>query len=196
VSTREGKSIIEIIKSAIDHARGYADHFGWAIDRDLEELSVVELLSKALDAENKLFFSGIKIRGRGNDPPDCEAKSNTGKRIAIEVTELVSGKAIRDFKKGFIYRWAEWNRESFLAGLQLAINKKDSRYTKLKEPPYPGGYLLVIYTNEPNLKQEVVQRYLNSHSLLKPKHIEYVFLILGYEPRIKKYPYFEVIFKD
>ncbi|MEW8294369.1 MAG: hypothetical protein AB2715_06870 [Candidatus Thiodiazotropha sp.] len=196
MSDGEGKSIVEIIKSAIDHARGYADHFGWAFNRDLEELGVVELLSKALDAENKLFFSEIKIRGRGNDPPDCEAKTNIGKRLAIEVTELVSGEAIRDYKKGFIFKWAKWSRESFLTGLQLAINKKDTRYSKLKEPPYPGGYLLVIYTSEPSLNQEVVQRYLLNHKLSQPTHINYVFLILRYEPKTKKYPYFELIFDN
>lgn len=141
----EEKAIVELMREAQQRARGYADFFGWAPDRDLEEVGIVQSLAESLEAEQKLFFASIRGRGRPNDPPDCEAKSFVDERIAIEVTELVDGEAIRAFKSGRDYDWAEWDRAKFLQELAEALSRKDSRFPELKEPPYPGGYVVVVH---------------------------------------------------
>jgi len=153
MTPEENKQIAELMRSEKERARGYADYFGWSINRDLEEMNVVKQLAIGLEKDNKLFFSNIQARGRPNDPPDCEAVIGNNERIAIEVTELVDGNAIRAFKAGATYEWAEWDKKKFLSSIEEAITSKDSRFPMLKGAPYPGGYIVVIYTDEPDLNQ-------------------------------------------
>ncbi len=103
------EEVAKAMRAANANARGYADFFGWAIDRDLAEWSVTITLLKALEAKGTAFFTRVKSRGRPNDPPDCEALDANGKRIAIEVTELVEGRAIQKYKRGDVYEWADWS---------------------------------------------------------------------------------------
>lgn len=184
------------MREARKSRRGYADFFSWATDRDLEEWGIVKLLSESLATEGRSLFSGLVSRGRPNDPPDCEALNLQGERLAIEVTELVDGEAISQFKRAEKNRqltdWAEWPREKFLAQLQRRISEKDSRFPKLKGAPYPGGYIVVIHTDEPDLDLEVVSRYLDGHHFAKPQHIAQAFLLLSYAPSVEQCPNFEL----
>lgn len=104
MTTEEEKEIaeLELMRAAREKARVYADHFGWATNRDIEEWGVGTALAESLENENISLFKNIKRRGRQNDPPDCEALDVDGRRIAIEVTELVDGKAIQAYKAGAI----------------------------------------------------------------------------------------------
>jgi hypothetical protein len=192
--TPEEKEIAELMRVAREKARGYADHFGWAIDRTIEEWGVVTALAESLENENINLFNNIKRRGRQNDPPDCEALDVDGRRIAIEVTELVNGKAIQAYKAGAIYEWADWDKNSFMDSLSRLIKRKDSRYTELKEPPYTGGYVVVIFTDEPMLNHLTVDSYLEGYKIDRPKYISRAFLLLGYDPGIKRCQYYELEF--
>ena len=190
----EERAIAQMMREAIQRARGYADYFGWPLDRDMEEVGVVQSLAETLDSDKALFFSDIRGRSRPNDPPDCEALSEIGERIAIEVTELVDGDAIRAYKSGRVYEWAEWSRERFLEDMAGALRSKDSRFPKLKEPPYPGGYVVVVHTDEPLLNYQQIGNYLLNYKFPRPAFISRAFLILGYEPKTGNCPYFELEF--
>ena len=188
--------IVEKMRKAREQARGYADFFLWATDRDLEEWGIVKLLNESLADESKLLFSDIKSRGRPNDPPDCEALTLKGERLAIEVTELVDGEAIHQFKKaekkGLPTDWAEWSKEKFLFELQNRLSEKDARFPELKGAPYPGGYLVVVHSDEPVLDVETVARYLKGHRFCAIQHIKQAFLLLSYAPSVKRCPNFEL----
>ena len=184
------------MRAASARARGYADFFGWATDRDLEEWGVVLALSESLKRNDASFFSDLQRRGRPNDPPDCEVLSRDGARIAVEVTELVDGRAIRAFKQGHVYDWAEWSKEKFLTAIDQLLERKDDRFPALKDAPYPGGYLVVIHTDEPMLSRERIAELLRGHLFKKPKYISRAFLILSYDPHVQYYPYFELKFQD
>lgn len=192
MTTQEEKEILRLIQEARNKARGYADFFGWASNRDIEEWGVVTSLAEVLEAENKEIFTSLKRRGRQNDPPDCEALDSDGNRIAIEVTELVDGKAIQAYKSGAIYEWADWNKNKFISSLELLLTRKDLRYKELKEPPYDGGYLVVIFTAEPMLDSLTVETYLQGYKFKKPKYITRAFLLMSYEPGVKRCPYYEL----
>jgi hypothetical protein len=69
-------------------------------DRDVEELGVVQTLFESLPHRGQSFFQDYGSRGKGNDPPDCEARSFTGGRIGIEVTELVDRNSLKAAKAG------------------------------------------------------------------------------------------------
>jgi hypothetical protein len=66
MSPDDEAEIYEAMRAARLAARGYADFFGWATNRDLEEQGVVRSLTESLIAEEVLFFSKIKMRGRVN----------------------------------------------------------------------------------------------------------------------------------
>jgi len=183
-----------LMRAARERSRGYADFFGWAIDRDLEESGVLSSLAESMAADGVLFYENIKSRRRPNDPPDCEATDSEGARVAIEITELVDNEAIRAFKQGRVYDWADWPREKFISSLADRIAAKDKRYPHLKEPPYVGGYVVVVFSDEPVLTRSTVQEYLKDHDIPRPVHISRAILILSYDPAIQRCPYFEVAF--
>jgi hypothetical protein len=183
-----------LMRAARERSRGYADFFGWAIDRDLEESGVLSSLAESMAADGVLFYEKVKSRRRPNDPPDCEAIDSDGARVAIEITELVDNEAIRAFKQGRVYDWAEWPREKFISSLADRIAAKDKRYPDLKEPPYKGGYVVVVFSDEPVLTRSTVQEYLKDHDIPRPVHISRTILILSYDPAIQRCPYFEVAF--
>ncbi len=180
------------MREARNNARGYADFFGWGSDRDIEELGVVTSLAESLETKGKKIFSSLKRRGRPNDPPDCEALDGDGNRIAIEVTELVDGKAIQAFKSSAVYEWADWNKNKFIASLESLLSRKDSRYLELKEPPYDGGYFIVIFTDEPMLDHSTLESYLQGHKFKKPVFVTRAFLLVSYDPSIKRCPHYEL----
>ncbi len=190
----EETEILKLMRAARVKRRGYADFFGWATDRDLEEWGVVSALSESLEADNVSFLSTLRRRGRPNDPPDCEALSSSGSRIAIEVTELVNGEAIRAFKEGRVYDWAEWSRDKVLSVLAERVAGKDKRFPYLKEPPYEGGYVVVVHTDEPTLSPSTVEIFLNGHRFAKPHYVSRAFLVLSYDPATERCPYFELAF--
>lgn len=193
----EEKEILAEMRAARAKARGYADFFGWATDRDIEEWGVVTALAESLEKAGESFFSNLKRRGRPNDPPDCEAISSAGARIAIEVTELVDGEAIRAFKLGRVNGWADWGKEKLISVLAESVSKKDDRFPHLKEPPYDGGYIVVVHTDEPMLSRVAVGEFLSDHRFEKPSYVDRAFLVLSYDPdpAIAGCPYFELAFK-
>jgi hypothetical protein len=194
MTTEEEKEILFLTREAREKERGYADFFGWGTDRDIEEWGVVTSLSESLELEGKHIFTSLQRRGRPNDPPDCEARDSNGNRIAIEVTELVDGKAIQAYKAGAVYNWADWDKNKFTTSLESLLSCKDSRYPKLKEPPYTGGYLIVIFTDEPMLDRSTVESYLEGYKFKKPEYLTKAFLLVSYDPGIKKCPHYELQF--
>lgn len=194
MTPKDEAEIVALMREARAKARGYADHFGWASDRDLEEWGVVTCLNEAMQAVGGAVFAKLKRRGRPHDPPDCEAVDSHGKRIAIEVTELVDGNAIRAFKKGRHYEWAEWTEEAFLSALDALVSAKDERFPALKDPPYDGGYIVVVFTDEPNLRRLRVSEWLSGHTFVKKTRPMRAFLLLSYDPEIQTYPFFELNF--
>jgi hypothetical protein len=172
--------------------RGYASFFEWPLDRNLAELGVVNYLLASMAAEQQEQFNQVKSRGRGNDPPDCEARDGDGQRVAIEVTELVDAQGIANYQAGRTDDWVIWTREQFLAGIEERLAAKARRTTALKDGPYPGGYAVVIFTDEPHLTQAAVGAYLANHHFPPFTGLNMAFLLLGYDPAIQRCPWFRL----
>lgn len=192
MSPEEKAQIAQAMRAARDKARGYADFFGWATDRDLEEWGVLTSLFESMEKDGALPYANLRIRGRGNDPPDCEGLNAEHQRVAIEVTELVDERAIKEFKAGTIYDSAEWNRENFLSMLSALLKKKDARFPNLKEPPYEGGYAVVVFTDEPGLPARDVLAYLEDHVFSGLKYITEALFLVSYDPCVNRCPYFRL----
>jgi hypothetical protein len=187
--------IARLLREARDRSRGYADFFLWSTDRDLEEWGVATALAESMNLRGAPLLIDIKSRGRQNDPPDCEAKDRNAKRVAIEVTELVEGMAIHHHKKamaaGVAPEWAEWSREKFLSLLANRLDEKDKRFPHLKDAPYSGGYVVLVHTDEPELRKELVASFLQGF-VARVQYITRALLLLSYDPSVEMCPYFEV----
>ncbi len=192
MTDEDEKSIVAAMREAIAKSRGYASYFDWPLDRDQEEWGVVQSLVESLEqAGTPIGLSDYKPRGRPNDPPDCEARDSDGRRVAIEVTELVSGEAIRAFKAGRVFDWEMWTKPDFMSSLASRVTRKDARHPHLKDPPYAGGYVLVVFTDEPVLSRERVAEWLEGQSF-PVDHLTRLFLLLGYDPGSQRCPVFEL----
>jgi hypothetical protein len=188
--------LLEFLRTAVDRARGYADFFLYAADRDLEEWGISTALAESLHAQGASFFSSVSSRKRPNDPPDCEALDGCGLRLAIEVTELVDGATIESAKRaraeGRRTPWADWSRQGFLTQLNARLTAKDAVAPRLKGGPYPAGFVVVIHTDEPRLNRMVVAEYLADAQLTRLSHVSRAFLLLSYDPSIQRCPYLEL----
>lgn len=186
----EEHEIAAAMRAARAKSRGYADFFGWSTNRDLEELGVLQSFAESLEAKNSLFFINLKSRERPNDPPDCEAINLQGQRIAFEVTELVDSDAIKAFKAGKHYDFAEWPTEKFHSRLSERLLTKDASYTSLKDAPYPGGYVIVVFTDEPALPRSTIETLLKNWIPPNLSFTSSAYLLLSYDPSIQGCPYF------
>ncbi|WP_298017838.1 hypothetical protein [uncultured Castellaniella sp.] len=192
MTPEDEKKIADLIRAARANKRGYADFYSWSTDRDIEEWGVTTELWKSLQATGESFFDDIKRRGRGNDPPDCEAVDYKGNRIAIEVTELVCPDAIRAYNDGRVYDWADWPKKRFIDAIAHRIATKGDRYGKLRGGPYEGGYVVLIFTDEPMLPIATVRKFLDGHVFSRPEGVTRVFLLLSYDPGVQMSPYVEL----
>ena len=192
MSPEDQVEIAKAMREARAKSRGYADFFGWGTNRDLEEWGVLTSLFESMEKDCALPYKDLRIRGRGNDPPDCEALDTSRRRVAIEVTELVDGNAIAASKVGEKYEVAEWERGKFLSTLSALLKQKDVKYPKLKEPPYEGGYTVVVFTDEPMLSAKVVRDYLDGHAFADLEYITEALLLVSYDPSEDCCPYFRL----
>ncbi len=194
MDTEEEKEFIAQIKEAIAHTRGYADFFCWPPDRDLEEFGIVKEFCGSFEKNGQPFFNrdSVKGRGRGNDPPDCEAVDFLGNHIGIEVTELVDSTSIQTLKNTGVYEWAEWDSAKIVRVIDERLSAKD-KPAQVKGGPYVA-YFIIIHTDEPSLNVSYVTSVLEGVRFTKRKLIDRAFLFFSYDPELKMYPYVELVF--
>jgi len=74
------------------------------------------------------------------------------------------------------------------------ISKENECFSKLKDPPYSGGYIVVVHTDEPEFSETIVEGFLANSQLEKPSNIDRAFLVLSYDPGMERCPNFELDF--
>ena len=194
MDAEEEKRFNKGILEGIARSRGYADSFEWRPDRHLGEYSIVKLFCEALEKEGKSFIDSNSIfsRGRGNDPPDCEANDFDGNLIGIEVTELVDPQAIIASKKDQVYDWAEWDKTKLIGAINNRLEKKDIP-DQIKGGPYTS-FILIIYTDEPVLNADYAKTVLKEYRFGRCNLIDRAFLFIFFDPIYKTYPCIELEF--
>ena len=75
--------------------------------------------------------------------------------------------------------WAEWPELKFVERLTALLQAKAKRHDKLKGGPYPGGYVIVVYTAEPNLSSEAVSNYMQNFKTPELPSDTKAYLLLG-----------------
>ena len=187
IERAEWEEFIETVKANV---RAHAGYFSWLTDRDVEELGVVQSLHDSLAQYGESFFHSYQLRGRGSDPPDCEAISNSGGRVGLEVTELVDSNSVEAAKVGRSIPWNAFSQETLRHILIERIAKKDDAL-QVKGGPY-DKYILVVYCDEPRVLDYHLIEYVRSEHFPKTKLIDRAFLLFSYNPREKCCPYIEL----
>jgi len=187
----EERKIVESMREALRRSRGHASFFEWAADRDLEEWGVADHFRESLEKLGEPAFSQLISRGRGNDPPDCEAVGPNGELIAIEVTELVDPRAIVAYKAKKFYDWSDWTREQLQAALHLRLKAKAAKRPNLKGGPF-AQYTVLIYTDEPMLPYLHATNLLSGLRFSDSAKIDRAVLLISYDPAVGYCPYTEL----
>lgn len=130
----------------LDDARKYAPYFFLSSCRQDNEAGVVEVFNQELSRLGKKPLRSVKLRGHGNDPPDCEASDSLGQRVGIEVTELVDGDSIAAEKEGHHVCQLALTPSEAISAIRERIRKKDR--AKVKGGPY-HQYILIICCDDP-----------------------------------------------
>ena len=180
----------EFIDTSIANVRRHAGYFSWLSDRDIEEVGVVKSFQESLTHDGRSFFHSMHSRGRGNDPPDCEARLCAGGRVGIEVTELVDGQSIIAAKTGGQTPWEPFSKNQLLGLLTDRIKKKDNPI-KVKGDPYEV-YLLLIYCDEPRVLDYNLIKAIEGCTFPSTMLIDRVFVLFSYSPWEKRCPYVEL----
>ena len=183
----------QLLDQATQKKRGYSGFFSWPVDREMEELGIVDSLKESLEKTNAGFFNSLLARGRGNDPPDCEAMLFEGGKLGIEVTELVDAEAIMAHKSGNTNHWAEWSEQKLIESITRRLEKKDVS-KNIKGGPY-DLYMLVIHTDEPMLSFDYTYPILSGYPFEFFSVIKRAFLLMSYEPKYERCPYIELNIK-
>jgi hypothetical protein len=187
----ERNELEEFFDTVKANVRNHAGYFSWLSNRDVEELGVVQSLHESLAHHGQSFFHSYQVRGRGNDPPDCEATSDAGGRIGIELTELVVGKSIEAAKSTQSIPWEEpFSKSQLFQLLADRIEKKDNPIG-VKGGPYEE-YVLVIYCDEPRVLDYGLIEYVRGAAFPATKLIDRAFLLFSYCPWEKCCPYIEL----
>jgi hypothetical protein len=173
--------------------RGYSDFFTWPVDRQLEEWAIAEALKESLEKSNAAFFNSLIARGRGNDPPDCEAVLLGGGKLGIEVTELVDPQAILAYKNGDTRQQAEWDETKLVNALSRRLKVKDIAAANVKGGPY-DSYVLLIHTDEPMLDYDYLNPLLSGVQFPACQLINRAFLLMSYDKKYRSCPYIELTF--
>ena len=191
MTTDEEREIVESMREALRRSRGHASFFEWAPNRDLEELGVATYFAESLGHRGEQVLSNVVSRGRGNDPPDCEAIAPDGTTVAIEVTELVDPAAIVAFKHKQLYEWSDWSPEKLQDALARRLVAKAARRKSLKGGPY-GQYIVLIYTDEPMLPYDTAVTLLERAAFEACEDIDRAYLLISYDPKLEYCPYLQL----
>src|SRR5262245_59519791 len=119
------------------------------------------------------------------DPPDVLLETVNGRRIGIEVTELVDPDAVKRhrYRKGRgdppAYDFAQWTPTKVAKTLSQIIGIKDRKLQKVA-----GGFdecFLAVVTDEPAI-DDWLSRDAVSRCWSTVQHIDRAFLVMSYHP--------------
>ena len=119
------------------------------------------------------------------DPPDCVAYNMNNRLVAVEVTELVSGDAVRMNEQGHrLYR--DWMPPDVVRGIEKCLAEKDRKC-------YEGGpyaqIVVVIHTDEMTVTSQTSGNVVPAATFTKCRQLTDAFLRFSYDPNFGRCPY-------
>ncbi|MBE0658608.1 MAG: hypothetical protein IH602_13030 [Bryobacteraceae bacterium] len=174
--------------------RRHANYFSTSDDRSDGELEVVLVLGGSLEQDGRGFYHSPKPRGKGEDPPDCEALSSDDEPIGFEVTELVEEASLKADHRGEPHLSPPCSTSALIDRIQGRIDKKD-KPSEVKGGPYKQ-YVLVIHSDEPRVLDHELAKHLRAHTFGPTRLIDRVFFLMSYNGWKRRCPYIELTLRS
>ena len=164
--------------------RGYADFFDWP-DKSDKERGIARAFFEELERDTgRKTVCATQHPGGENHAPDCQAVMDTGEVWGIEITELVSQKAIEGTKLGESVL-AVWPDCFLVAKFEALIARKD-RPEHVRGGPY-NRYVLLVHVDEDMLLGTRLKVVLGSRCF-RTHLIDDIYVLTSYEPDEKRLP--------
>ena len=167
--------LADLIRHAIKKKRKYAGFWSW-LERDVAEHGVAQEWLNSISNRGCASSWRLRSRGTGHDPPDCEAESESGVRIGIEVTELVD----QQHAGGAATNWAKWDAAKLRGHISQRLARKDDP-SRVKDGPY-ARYIVVLFTDEPLLSANRLRKLLDGAEFGPFKLIDAAWVLSFYVP--------------
>ena len=163
----------------LEGIRPHASYFALSSKQEENEIGVIQTFNEELKRLGEMPFHSFKLRGQGNDPPDFEATDDDGRRIGIEVTELVDGDAIAASREGNFVWQDPPEVQSVVETVSDKIRRKDS--AKVCNGPY-DQYILVIYCDDPGYLDHQVLEAIRKKQFDLTRLIDRAYFLASYCP--------------
>ncbi len=159
MGAQDDDKLADALRQAAILDRGYASYWSWPLDRPIEEHGVVNALLNYLLVLRPELRGTLASASIGDDPPDVILTCENGKRIGIEVTELVHSGAIQAVVnekrsgKPSTHIYAHWSPSAVADALSQRISSKDKKLLAKR-----GDFdelILAIFTDEIMISQDV-----------------------------------------
>jgi hypothetical protein len=158
--------------------RGYADFFDWP-DKAVKEWGIANSFLEEFKRDDGLkIVSGKQHPGGQNHAPDCQVTTDTGEIWGVEITELVSQKAIESTKRGKSFL-AAWPDDDLIATFEALIAGKDCP-EKVRGGPY-DRYILLVHVDEDMLPGKRLKAVLGSRDF-QTRLIDDIYVLVSYDP--------------
>ena len=162
-----------------NECKQYARYWNW-FDRGKKELGIIRDWLEAVEA---VECDGgnhclVEVHAFTPDPPDSVGKTEDRQLVAIEVTELVDEETVVHYERGQ-RDWKNWGPDELIAKLREIVNEKDAK--EFHGGPY-SKKILVIYTDEPVLRQSNCSQILRGQNFGPCRQINEVYLLFSPDP--------------
>ena len=168
----------------LNNKRGHAGEFATANTPGVTESVEQAVVSIFADTMSYLCDVSLEnIKSNPQDPPDCFAMIE-GRRVHIELTELVDGNALAAAKKiggishNITFEEMQWSSGRFFSEVCTLIDKKDKKY-RVSEKAFD---CLLIYSGELWLYPKDVQFWLRETSIAVRESFRSVYFLMTYDP--------------
>ncbi|MCY4227189.1 MAG: hypothetical protein OXF20_05735 [Gammaproteobacteria bacterium] len=184
--TKPPDKVNDFFETCLENIRKHAPYFSLSSDRQVNEADVAHVLSMELSKQGEDSFHSVISRGKTNDPPDCEAVSDKGERIGVEVTELVDGPSVAAEKRGCVSFQEAWKPSRVIEKITRIIDRKDHAIPN--GDPYEL-YILVVYCDDPLILDYENLKAIRASNFPATQLIDRAYFLYSYGPFEKRCPY-------
>jgi hypothetical protein len=180
--------MLELIKAKLRRRRRYASFFQGSSKTGTEFIVATKLL-ESMELATDVHYRNLRPVAPHHDPPDCVADDLDGKPVGIEVTELVTREAVEANTEEGPAKYWDWRPDEVTRLLDFRVRKKDDK--AFNGGPY-AERVLVVHSAEPILESGFVAEALADYILPCLRQLTSAYLVLKYEPALKRCPYFRL----
>lgn len=168
------------------HQRGYADRFNWAgpdreaAKREKEESIVDEWAAAVYRDRGECPF--VRIESCMPPLPDCQLIDRNGRKIGVEVTELVDQPTI-ERNKYVSYYWKEYLAHELISAVAKRLQAKDNKCTAAAAAIRQANFekiIVILHCDEPDLisRPTFCGEVLSGHEFPRLTYISEAWLLL------------------